>query len=156
MEYTKPFEIEFIARTLKIVEQYDQFVLPNQDVTGSEQFEVTLLINCLLGLLVLPKQNHFDKIPPEPVSRLGEWGLDAKFILDWGRCPRCRRDNEAGNLRDVVHRMRNSVAHLRVVPRGNGHEITELELRDENGFHAVVPCDNLKVFVAKLARAVCG
>lgn len=73
MEY-EIFERDFIVRTLKIIRQYEKYV------PVSEQFEVTLLINCLLGLLVLPKERCYVDIPDVPIEELEGWGLRADHI----------------------------------------------------------------------------
>jgi len=44
-------EFDFIDRTKKILEQYNSIKLPKK-----EKFEVTLLLDCFVGLLVLPQQ----------------------------------------------------------------------------------------------------
>ncbi|MEW6226592.1 MAG: HEPN family nuclease [Bacillota bacterium] len=73
MEY-EIFERDFIVRTLKIIRQYEKYV------PVSEQFEVTLLINCLLGLLVLPKERCYVDIPDVLIEELEGWGLRADHI----------------------------------------------------------------------------
>lgn len=60
MEYEN-FGRDFIARTLIILNQYETLVMVN--IAESEQFEVTLLLNCLLGLLVFPKERFYKNIP---------------------------------------------------------------------------------------------
>lgn len=152
MEYIQPFEHEFIVRTLKVVEQYDNLVMPN--VPADQQFEVTLLVNCLLGLLVLPKEHCYANIPAVPLAQLQGWSIEPRFIQSWGNSQTQVNAAASHTLKDVVHRMRNSVAHLRVRPQGNGTDILELEFSDQNGFHAVVPVSNLKLFVTKLAQSV--
>lgn len=49
-------ECDFIRRTLKVIDQYDEFVMPS--IAEDQQFEVSLLINCLTGLLVLPFEHQ--------------------------------------------------------------------------------------------------
>jgi hypothetical protein len=48
------FERDFIRRTLKRLDQYAELVLGR--VAPDNEYEVTLLMNCLLGLLVYPQQ----------------------------------------------------------------------------------------------------
>ena len=51
MQYST-VERDFVKRTLILLKQYDQYVIPK---TGADdRYEVTLLLNCLLGLIVLP------------------------------------------------------------------------------------------------------
>jgi hypothetical protein len=48
-------ERDFVSRTLTVLDQYHRYVLPN--VPHGHQFEVTLLLNSLLGLIVLPVEH---------------------------------------------------------------------------------------------------
>ena len=57
MEYREPYAREFILRTLSIIEQYETHV-----PSGPEKYEQTLLLNCLLGLLVLPSETQLKTI----------------------------------------------------------------------------------------------
>ena len=69
-------------------------------------YEVTQLINSMVGLLVFPQQHFIDNIPKTPLSKLEEEGwpsIDANSAY-----PRCR------NLRELVTKLRNSVAHFNI------------------------------------------
>ena len=150
------FECDFIERTMKIIKQYEDFVENNKNIQDEEKFEVTLLINCLLGLLVLPKQKHIHNIPQIPVSQLAEkWDFREEFIERWG--------NVQENMRDlpyIVLRMRNSVAHMNITILGNGETIEFIEFNDDkysnNIFKAKIPVKNLKTFVKNLAKSIIG
>lgn len=48
MDY-KEFEINFVERTEKIIEK----------LSDKTEYEVTLLINCLFGLIVIPTENNY-------------------------------------------------------------------------------------------------
>jgi len=139
------FETDFPKRTLKIIEQYER-KLPK----GRENYEVTLLVNCMLGLLVLPYQHLTDQIPNMAVDRLPEWSIESTLIRSWGR----RNQQQAGTLRELVHRLRNGVAHLRIQAEGSEADITHLTFTDNNGFEARIPVANLRVFVKKLAATI--
>ncbi|MEH2317000.1 HEPN family nuclease [Nostoc sp.] len=152
MEYDEMFERDFIARTLEIVEQYEKYIM--KSVSETQQFEVTLLINCLLGLLIFPREHCFNSIPAKPIDELEEWGLSPDFIQNWGRHPGKLKSEKHYTLVEFVYRLRNAVAHARLRPHGNGVRITSLEFTDEHDFCAVVPFDNLKIFVTKLAQSV--
>ncbi len=67
-------EFDFINRTKTIIEQYD-----NLQISEKEKFEITLMLNCLVGLLILPQQNWFDSLPAVLVSQK-EWGIAEKHI----------------------------------------------------------------------------
>ncbi|MHC0064845.1 HEPN family nuclease [Nostoc sp. UIC 10890] len=128
MEYDEIFERNFIARTLEIVEQYEKYIM--ESVSETQQFEVTLLINCLLGLLVLPQERCYKSIPAKPIDELEEWGLSSDFIQNWGKHPSDFKPEEHCTLMEFVYRLRNAVAHTRVCPHGNGVKITSLEFTD--------------------------
>lgn len=46
-------ELEFIERTIKLINQYTELI---QDRAFDEQLNYTLTINCLLGLIIMPKE----------------------------------------------------------------------------------------------------
>jgi hypothetical protein len=145
MEYTN-FEREFIERTLEILDQYDKYVAPN--VTQAKRFEVTLLINSLLGLLLLPRQRLLPSIPNCQLSSLGsDWGIKPGFVTDWGK-------NSDESLMDFIRHLRNGAAHIRLAAFGNGEAIVELHFEDTNGFRAKLPIANLRMFVTKLAETL--
>lgn len=139
MEY-EIFERDFIVRTMEIIRQYETHV------PSDEQFEVTLLINCLLGLLVLPKERCYVDIPDVPIGQIEGWGLRAEHI----------KGGKYHTLKEIIRGMRNSVAHVRFRAIGDGSEITDLEFSDRSGFLAVVPVKCLKDFVIKLSQSVKG
>lgn len=78
MEYQN-LVMDFAARTqanLKIIERLakqDVSLLVNNpfneiDEDGVEAYEVTQLVNSLLGLIVCPQQRYYDQIPEIPLS----------------------------------------------------------------------------------------
>lgn len=137
MEYDPDFERDFMRRTLAIVQGYD----------GT--FDATILINCLLGLLVMPKETLFNKIPMEPYENLAKWGVSPTSVKKFGKCE--YGHEHPPTLRQLVKRMRNAVAHFKIVPVHNHGEVDAYEFKDRNGFHAVISVSELKSFVTKLA-----
>lgn len=75
MSYYKQQEVDFIERTKTIISQYKNIDLPH-----NKKFEVTLLLNCFVGLVVLPQQHWFKKLSPE-IKLNKEWGIDEKDII---------------------------------------------------------------------------
>ncbi len=84
------FEYDFIKRTLADIERYQG------------EYEVTALLNSCVGLLVIPKENLFDKLPDEDINR---FGIDANKIKV--------NDNSMHphSLKNVLRHIRNSIAH---------------------------------------------
>lgn len=74
MEYEPEFAKSFMGRTLEIVQGYNG------------PYEATLLINCILGLLVLPKEALLDKIPTTSLALSNEWGIQLSCIKILGKC----------------------------------------------------------------------
>lgn len=137
MSYNSDFESAFIERSLAIV----------QDYRGP--FDATLLLNCLLGLLVVPKESCLAKIPLVPIAELEEWGIHPSAIKSFGKS-KGENDNPQ-NLRGLVWRLRNSVAHFRFKPVPENGEVEGFNFKDQSGFEATVPLVELRVFVERLA-----
>jgi hypothetical protein len=148
MEYKRPEE-DFVRRTLALVRQYDEHVRPF--VPEAEQFEETLLINCLVGLLVLPKERWQQRIANLQSHDLADLGLPPTVVDSWGTCRDCGREPER-SIREFLRRVRNAVCHVRIEPRSSEGRITGWHFTDRNGFAATVPADLLRAFVAGLAE----
>ena len=66
-------------------------------------YEVTLLINSMLGLLVFPQQKYFDHIPKTPLGELASAGWPIPTIE--GDYPQVK------DLRELVRYLRNAITH---------------------------------------------
>lgn len=137
MEYQPDFSKSFMRRTLEIATNYSG---PN---------DATLLINCLLGLLVVPKETLIEKVPATPFESLAEWGISPNAIKSPGNCD--YGHEHWPNLRQFLRRMRNAVAHFKVEPFPNSGNVEGFTFKDKNGFHARISLGELRVFVTKLA-----
>lgn len=138
MSYLSNFERSFSEHTLAVVDEY----------TG--QYDATLLINCLLGLLVVPKETVLGAIPETPLSELQKWGISPASIRDPG-VARGRRDPDPSTLRGLVFNLRHSVAHFKIQPVPKDGEVLAFEFRNDRGLHAVVPIGELRDFVKRLS-----
>jgi len=96
----KNIEHDFIERTMNLISQYESS-LHRYDF--KEQYNYTLLINCLLGIIVLPKERVYSHIPnPRLTIELKrEMGLNESII-----------NPNYTNLRDLIIGLRNSIAHF--------------------------------------------
>lgn len=138
MEYEPQFVKSFMDRTMRIVTKYDS------------PYDATLLINCLLGLLVLPKEALLDKIPDTPFDSLNEWGINPGSIKNHGKCDYGHQHNLS--LRQLVRRMRNSVAHFQVRPFPEKGDVEGFTFKDRNGFLAELTLSEIKQFVVKISE----
>ena len=138
MEYEPEFAKSFMSRTLEIVQGYEG------------PYDATLLINCLLGLLVLPKEALLDRIPTTPFDSLEQWGIQTSSIKSPGRCDYGHQHDL--NLRQLARRMRNAVAHFQVEPFPKKGAVEGFAFKDRNGFHAKLTLSELNAFVVKLSE----
>ena len=138
-------DIDFAYRTRRIIEQYDEKI-----PKGRENYDVTLLINCLVGLLIVPQQRRYRQIPDVPLKNLAGWDIDPSFVESWGH-----RSNAKPTLREFVRHLRNGVAHFHIKAEGTKDDIQQLKFSDENGFCATIPVGNLRHFAMKLASTIC-
>ncbi len=150
------FDYAYTRRTLELVHQ-----------SGAGPYEVTNLINCLLGLLLVPKDSVFAALPDVPVKGLRSWGITRKSIRKFSAGPkrngrngngRKRRNSHADGptLRQLVEQLRTAVAAGTLKPRIANNRFVGLELRDGQGFHMVLTTLELKRFVRKLAQYLGG
>jgi hypothetical protein len=137
MEYAEQFERDFMRRTLQLVQRYEG------------PHDATLLLNCLLGLLIVPKEASLDQIPLDPILELKKWGISPNSIR------RCGKQNKANpqpeTLRGVVHNLRNAVAHFRFSPQHQNGRVIGFAFEDDNGFDATIDVGEMRVFVERLA-----
>jgi len=126
MEYSN-IENDFVSRTLTLLHGYDG------------EYEITLLINCCLGLLVLPKERHYNTIPKRAIPESGElWGMSRKSLTV--HCEECGYE-----LAEVLRRLRNGICHfkLKTLPNNSG-DIANVEIRDGKRFKAILSTDQLR------------
>jgi len=145
MSAYKQQEHDFIKRTQKIILQYDDYFKDKKD--SSERYEVTLLINAFVGLLILPQQEWFKHLPNDLVSE-DIWGIDQTHIA-------FIKIGETKSIKSVATHLRNSVAHYNfTVFKNQENEIAEIRFLDykekENinrTFEATIPVKNLRRFL---------
>lgn len=98
------FETDFVQRTLALIDQYNEMI----EVEGKpfrEQYNYTLTLNCLLGLIVLPKERAMSFLPADRLTQQ----LKISMGLHESRLP-----GPEMTLRALILKMRNSVAHFSV------------------------------------------
>lgn len=164
-------ERDFIERTLKIIDQYEELVRPH--LSPDNQYEVTLLMNCLLGLLIFPQQiaskrvfqRQFNSwLTVELITEVGhQWGIAPSHIQNAGY----KRDKKSANgmrsisideltLRNLIRQMRNAAAHASFYVDDYTHQIERVEFKDtvhDDGFHMILPVHSLEIFTRKLAQS---
>jgi HEPN pEK499 p136 len=92
---------DFALRTRKNLAAIDALVAAN-----GEAFEVTQLINSMLGLLVFPQQKYVDSIPKTTLAELEQKGWPI---------PKIRGEFEqVQDLNQLIRYLRNAVAHFNI------------------------------------------
>ena len=74
--------------------------------SGIEVYEVTALVNSMLGLLVFPQQRYVDSIPETPIDELANQGWPIPSVV--GNFP------QVSNLRQLVRHLRNAISHFNI------------------------------------------
>jgi len=113
-------EDEFIARTQK-----NLIAIECLKEKGGEVYEVTQLLNSMLGLLIFPKERRlYEKIQPKSWDTMVEEG--------W---PLPSGDNaHVSDLEELIRHMRNAVAHCKFNLTTDHDEISSIEFRDIPSF----------------------
>ncbi|WP_147405403.1 HEPN family nuclease [Orbus hercynius] len=125
--------LDFIQRTLDILER-------NKD----EKYNVTLLINCCIGLLVVPKEAFFDNIK---TMALSQFNIDTAHLT---------AKNKDKNLQSIVRRMRNGITHFHLDFESRDNEINKITIKDrpspdrEFDFEITFEIKELKDFLLSL------
>lgn len=137
------FERDFMRRTLELVRGY------------GGPFDATFLLNCLLGLLVVPAESSLNAIPEDDVEALNKWGISPSCVKSFGRFrspgPVRESVDAPRTLRRMVKALRNSVAHFRIVPIHEADQVFGFRFSDESGFRAEIPLAELREFVERLS-----
>lgn len=96
----KDLEYEFIERSLSLISQYESMA---SNFDFKEQYNYTLLINCLLGLIVMPKERIVSYIPKKRLTQ----EFKKKIGLENSKV-----SNDIKNLKDLIIALRHSIAHF--------------------------------------------
>lgn len=130
---------DFAQRTRQNLEFVETHARQNPDAT---LFEVTQLINSLLGLLVFPQQRFYRSIPEIPLSQLSNEG--------WPSISTLVGTSSCNNLRDLMRYLRNAVAHFQIkfIADETTNQITGLELwnirRNEENWRIQLTIEELR------------
>lgn len=146
MSNYKQQKYDFVNRTKEILDQYKQWSVK---VPEGKRYEITLLLNCFVGLLVIPNEEWNNYLPDDLVSEK-QWGLKPEHIslIEGGK----------KQIKEIVRHLRNSVSHYEFTSFGNNKgDITRIDFKDFNKqgtqtFEATIPVINLRVFLDKFSE----
>ena len=137
MTYLSDFEHSFVDHTLKVLQSYEG------------EYEATILVNCLLGLLVVPKESFLQAIPEDPLAHLEDWGIKPCSIKNPGRPTKSNPRPET--LRGLVVNLRNAVAHFKIEPIPATSAVHSFKYTNDSGLEAIVSLEEMRKFVRTLA-----
>jgi len=100
MEY-KDLVKDFAERT-----RINLSIIQDEVKSGRDAYEVTQLINSLLGLLVFPEQAFIKKIPEIKIDDLKKQGWPIPRV--------CGNYSQVSDLKQLVRYLRNGIAHFNV------------------------------------------
>jgi hypothetical protein len=94
MSYNSDFQRAFVERSLLLIKEY------------KGPYDATILLNCLLGLVIVPNEQCFDSLPADPLDALNEqWGIPSSAITcmgNYSNSPKYNPDKLSYNLRLFV------------------------------------------------------
>jgi hypothetical protein len=157
MSFYKQQEFDFVERTKEIIKQYDNnLAIPE----GKEKYEVTLFLNCMVGLLILPQQEWFNSLPTDFITKK-DWGIDEKEIIvikNWDL------NDEDKTVANIARHLRNSIAHYRFIAfKDENGDIGDVKITDYKGkeekeeektFEAKISVESLRKFTEKLTNVL--
>jgi hypothetical protein len=113
---------DFASRTKKNL----AFIEDNLNKPDVEVYEVTQLVNSLLGLLVFPQQEFFEKIPEIPMRDLEAQG--------WPRIHTVPQYKSLGDLKTFLRYFRNGISHFNIkFSADDDNNITGLQIWNHKG-----------------------
>lgn len=145
MSYYTNQDLDFVVRTKEIIKQYNTIFKEK-----NKQFEITLFLNCFVGLLIIPQQRLFKSLPKKPIDNSNnDWGIipeDIEIIKD-----------ERKSISNIARHLRNSLSHYRFIANPDNQEISSISFEDKLldnetiSFKLTITVENLKVFVNRFA-----
>src|SRR5947209_2456461 len=93
--------------------------------------DATMLLNCMVGLLIVPRERLLRLVPDDPLFSPEDWGIPRSSILCIERGK--GTDITDRSLRWLIIRLRNAVAHFHVLPVHNAGKVKGFELWDKSG-----------------------
>lgn len=139
MEYPD-FRVDFVDRTIEIIDK----------LSDKTDYEVTLLINCLFGLIVIPTEVDYRK-------------LNANYKEDFVNFCTMKLNQYStvtrrNSKRQLARCMKNALSHLNIETTSKDCIISSVifkdKLKDATEYHTIIEftVDDLKHFALDMAR----
>lgn len=138
-------DIDFIQRTLEIIDQYEDI---RKHFPSEKQYNHTLFINCMVGLIILPKEKTYSRIPTEKIH--------LQKILDERGIRKSRFNEGIRDTQQLFRRLRNAIAHfgIEVMSETGENKIDRIIFYDRNMFVADFHSDEIVPFLRYYAEMI--
>lgn len=103
MEY-KDVIRDFAIRTKRNLEFIES--RKNEDISKPDVYEVTQLVNSLLGLIVFPREEYMSRLPETPLAELVDQGWAVPRVV--GDYP------QVNTLRKLIDYIRHAISHFNI------------------------------------------
>lgn len=145
MEYRNDFEVEFVKRTIDLINA----------LSDSTNLEVTLLINCLYGLIVIPTEKRY----PRGTYRKYINACKDKIEIYASHVKLNNINNSNNTDKHLVKCMKNALSHLHIEIASNLGQIAMVKFRDKGKtdleYHTELEftVEDLKNYALEIAKA---
>jgi hypothetical protein len=133
VSYNSNFQKDFIKRSLVLIKNYK----------GS--YDATILINCLVGLLIVPNECYKKAKLTIPITEIGLWGIPKSEL---------KSQTKYFDLNDFIRRLRNSVSHADFSPINESGRVVAFNFSDGHRFRVTITLQQLRIFATSLANKI--
>lgn len=151
-------EIDFVYRTQQLLKQYKQI---EKNSLKIKNYNITLFLNCFVGLLIIPQQKAFNSISnSELVGGIDIHGINPDNIF---AIKNHQLVDEVKSFRNIAKHMRNSIAHNHFTTICHNNNIESIEFKDYKGkkdeknpekgltFNFTITIKNLELFIEMIS-----
>lgn len=98
---------DFVPYTKKLLEQYNHYIVNNSEICDTDKHEITLLVNCLFGLLMVPNKLYYESLNTS--KTLDDLNNEFKQAITFETLE--NRTNRILSFKDVILSLRNGLGH---------------------------------------------
>lgn len=100
---------EFQLYTKQILEQYKEYIVKDKSISKKEQHEVTLFINCLFGLLMVPCEQNYENLSSD--LRISDINERFKGSIECSAKNKSSSQEENLTFKEFIQSLRNGLGH---------------------------------------------
>jgi|JI9StandDraft_1071089.scaffolds.fasta_scaffold72833_2 hypothetical protein len=127
-------DLDFVFRTQQLLKQYHTIKKNNP---FSKNYNITLFLNCFVGLLIIPQQHSIQCIPENELKKgIRKYGINPDDILVIKKKDKKNKGqllDEIKSFKNVAKHIRNSIAHNNFKVLSTLEKIDRIEFKDYLG-----------------------